>query len=153
MDLREGAIVDVVVASVEHYGVRVRFDDKDGVILVTNIYWDNDGAQKRMYESFQAGQTVRVKVLVVTPEQFSCSIKHLHPERDPWWDPAIYAAGAVHEGVVTLIFDNGAAIVKLPNAAKVVVESLQPGAKLNDSVRLTLTRIDVEKQRIEGRQV
>jgi ribosomal protein S1 len=153
MDLREGAIVDVVVASVEQYGVRVKLEDKDGVILVTNIYWDNDGAQKRMYESFQPGQKVRVKVLGATPEQFSCSIKHLHPEQDPWWDPAIYAVGAVHDGVVRLIFDNGAAVVGLPNGAKVVVERLKPGAKLNDPVRVMLTHIDVEKQRIEGRQV
>lgn len=153
MDLQPGAIIDVVVSSVQEFGVLVKFEDKEGVVLVTNIYWDNDGAQKRMLESFKAGQQLRVKVLGVAPEQFWCSIKHLHPEEDPWWDPSIYVVGAVHEGVVTQMFDDVVALVRLPNGAKVAVEGPRPETKLNDPVSVMITRVDVERQKLQGRQI
>jgi ribosomal protein S1 len=151
MDLQSGAIIDVVVSSVEEFGVLVKFEDKQGVVSVTNIYWDNDGAQTRMFESFKAGQQLRVKVLGVAPEQFWCSIKHLRPEEGPWCDPSIYVVGAVHEGVVTHMFDDAAALVRLPNGAKIAVEGPRPEIKLNDQVSVMITRADVEKQKLEGR--
>jgi ribosomal protein S1 len=40
MDLHEEATVEVMVSSVEDYGVLVELDNNKGVILVTNIYWD-----------------------------------------------------------------------------------------------------------------
>lgn len=83
MILYEGAIVDVVVTSVRDCGVLVRFGDREGVILIVNLYWSSIDVSKRMYESFRAGQRVRVTVLIDDPRQFSCSIKDLHPEQDP----------------------------------------------------------------------
>lgn len=151
MDLEPGAIIDVVVASVQEFGVVVKHGGREGVIFVTNIYWDNDGAQKKMFESFQPGQQLPVMVLGDTPEQFWCSIKHLHPEEDPWRDPGAYVAGAVHEGVVTRMFDNVASLVRLSNGAKVAVEGLTPETELNDRVSVVLTRVDVDNQKLAGR--
>jgi len=153
MDLYEGAIVDVVIMSVEQYGLVVDLDGKKGLVVCPNIYWDLDGAQQRMLAEFQAGQQLRVKILVVTAEQFSCSIKHVHPELDPWWDPTIYVVGAVWEGEVRLIFDFGAALIRLQNSAQVFVASLQAGTKLHDQVSVRITSVDVERQKLAGQQI
>lgn len=153
MELHEGAVVDVVVSSVEQFGLLVEFEGKKGLVESPNVYWDGFGAQQRMLASFRPGQQIRVKVLLVMPEQFSCSIKHVYPELDPWWDPGIYAVGAAWEGEVRLIFDFGAAIVILPNGAQVFVPGLKPSTQLNDHVNLMLTGVDAENHKLQGRQV
>lgn len=152
MELREGSIVDVVVASVEQFGLLVEFESHRGVVLVPNIYWDCVGAQERMFEAFKPGQEVRVKVLVVAPEQFSASIKEVHPEDDPWRDPGIYEQGTKHRGIVRLIFDFGGALVKLEDGPDVIVEKLKPQTSLHDPVDVVINAVDVETQRIWGDQ-
>jgi ribosomal protein S1 len=151
--LNEGAIVDVTVSSVEDFGLLVKFEDKEGVVLVTNLYWDCEGAQKRMLEEFKSGQQIRVKILVITPKQFSGSIKHVHPEEDPWKDPSIYSVGTLHSGVVKLIFDFGGALVRLPNGVDMFVGAPKPGVTLKDRVNVVVTSLDAERQKIEADQV
>ena len=153
MDLHVGAIVDVVVSSVETFGLLVRFQDREGVVLVTNIHWDNDGAQRKMVESLHAGQRLRVKVVGVAPEQFSCSIKHLYPEEDPWWNPDIYIVGSMHEGAVSTVFGGVAAHVRLPSGANVAIDQVKPGTRVGEQIRLKIVSVDVERQRIKGQQI
>lgn len=151
--LREGSIVEVMVSSVEDFGLFVEFEGNKGVVLVTNLYWDRVEAHRRMVEEFKAGQRLAVKVLAVTPEQFSASIKHVQPEQDPWRDPGIYATGTTHRGVVRLVFDNGAALVHLENGVDVIVEKLKPQTSLRDRVDVVINAMDVDTQRIWGDQV
>jgi ribosomal protein S1 len=152
MELHEGAIVVVVVTSVRDFGVLVRYGDREGVILMVNIFWDYEDVPKRMYASFEPGQQVRVKVLIDAPRQFSCSIKHLHPEQDPWWDPSIYVVGSVHQAFVKTIFDHGAGLLRLANGALVVVEQIRPGTQLKDEVSVVITAVRVDRQLIDARQ-
>jgi ribosomal protein S1 len=121
--------------------------------LVTNIYWDCYEAQRRMFEDFKPGQRVLVKILIVTPNQFSASIKHLNPEKDPWWDPGIYSRGTLHHGIVRLIFDFGAAMVRLENGAEAFVEKLDPETRVNDPVNVVITAVNIESKRIDGQQM
>jgi ribosomal protein S1 len=152
VELHEDSIVEVVVSSVEHFGLLVEFEGNKGVVLVTNIYWDCVGAQERMFEAFKPGQRLLVKVLVVTPEQFSASIKDVHPENDPWRNPGIYAPGTVHHGVVRLIFDFGGALVKLENGVDVIVEKLKPQTNLRSPVEVVIKAVDIETKRVWGDQ-
>jgi ribosomal protein S1 len=153
MDLHEDAVIEAVVSSVEQFGILVEFEGKGGVILETNVYWDHEDVHRRMLEEFKPGQKIRAKVLVVAPRQFSASIKHLHPERDPWLDPSIYSVGTIHAGIVKLIFDFGGALVRLPNGVDVFVGAPKPGVTLKDRVNVVVTSLDVERQKIEANQV
>lgn len=153
MQLREGSLIEVVVSSVEDFGLLVDFEGDKGVVLVTDIYWDCVGAHQRMVEAFKPGQKLRVKVLVVTPQQFSASIKDVHPENDPWRDPSVYATGTVHRGVVRLIFDFGGALVKLEGGVDVIVEKLKPETGLYDPASVVIKTVDASTQRIWGEQV
>jgi ribosomal protein S1 len=153
VELREGSTIDVVVSSVEHFGLLVEFEGNQGVVLVTDIYWDGVEAQRKMFEEFKSGQKLRVKVLAVTPAQFSASIKDTHSESNPWRDPGIYAPGSLHRGVVRLIFDFRGALVKLENGVDVIVEKLDPQTVLRDRVDVIIETVDIDTHRIWGKQV
>lgn len=157
MNFLVGAVIDVTISSVEQFGLLVDFEGRRGVILETNIYWEPDGVHRRMREDFRPGQVIRAKILVIAPdkfpEEFSASIKDLHPEHDPWIDPKVYAEGSLHSGTVRFFFDFGGAIVALRSGADVFVRTLRPGTNLNDEVNIVVRAVDPGRRSIEGEQI
>ena len=89
-----GETREVTVVGVEHYGIYVEADDVPGLILIPELSWQRVSHPS---EIAKIDDRIRGKVIRVLPDategspRFMGSIRELHPERNPWFDPSVYA--------------------------------------------------------------
>ena len=102
--LRVHENVRVVVTGVHHYGIDVDFRGLYGFVQNVNVDWDPRVEPK---DVARVGDEIDIRVLAVAGHRFSASIKHAHPELDPWADPTKFAVGTRHRGVVTTVCEYG----------------------------------------------
>lgn len=103
--LTVGDVIEVVVTRLENYGAWVEADGRPGLIRIPEISW---ARISHPADVLAVGQRVRVTVLQVGGRDgFNGSIKVVHPERDPWFDPAAYAAGTEFDAPVVRVVEYG----------------------------------------------
>ena len=59
----------------------------------------------------------------------------------------------MHRGVVRLIFDFGAALVKLESGVDVIVEKPSQTTALRGRVDVVIDSVDIERQQLWGKEV
>jgi small subunit ribosomal protein S1 len=104
--LKEGDIVSGEVRSLAAYGAFIDIGGIDGLLHVSDISWSRVNSPE---DVLTVGQQLKVKVLMIDPEnsRISLGLKQLQPEP---WDTAAekYKAGQRITGTVTRLMDFGA---------------------------------------------
>ena len=113
-DLVVSSVVPALVESIVSYGVVVKVGKERGLIQVPELSWDAWGLQDRIETICKVGDTIDVKILAKTDDQFSGSIKATTPELDPWSEYNRPVVGQKFKVRVVLLTDYGY-LVKLPN--------------------------------------
>jgi ribosomal protein S1 len=103
--LSVGAIVDATITRLEQYGAWIDCGGRPGLVTIPEVSWSRIGHPA---EVLSVGQRVRVKVMVLGSDgKLSASIRALHPEQDPWRDPAVFAVGEEFAGRVVRVLGYG----------------------------------------------
>ncbi len=103
--LSVGAIVEVVVTRLEAYGAWIDCDGQTGLISISEVSWSRISHPG---DVLVVGQHLPVNILVVsTGEPFSASIRSMHPEDDPWYEPSRFTIGAEFVGRVVRVLEYG----------------------------------------------
>ncbi|MFV0560869.1 MAG: 30S ribosomal protein S1 [Enterococcus sp.] len=116
--ITEGEVLEGTVARLTDFGAFVDLGGIDGLVHVSEI---SHGHVAKPSDALEVGQTVKVKVLSVNPEQerVSLSIKDTLP--GPWTDIETKApAGAVLEGTVKRLTSFGAFVEVFPGVEGLV---------------------------------
>jgi len=104
--IREGHVCTGQVTNLCDFGVFVDLGGLEGLIHISELSW---GRVSHPSDILRRGDTVRVYVMSVDPEQgrVALSLKRLHP--DPWQTvEQRYTVGQIVEGVITNVVDFGA---------------------------------------------
>ncbi|MAU10805.1 MAG: hypothetical protein CL607_13355 [Anaerolineaceae bacterium] len=105
-NLEKGDILEGIVTNLCDFGAFVDLGGIEGLIHISEMSWGRVGHPSDMLER---GQTIKVYVLDITPEEsrIALSIKRLH--RDPWETvDQRYHEGQIVQGRITNVVDFGA---------------------------------------------
>jgi ribosomal protein S1 len=137
-----GDIVSARVVRVEPYGIFLQHDEGEIFIDIVNISW-RGRIQTRSYT--KPGDVLNVLVTGwSSPGRMNGSIRDIHPEDDPWRDPAIYKPGTTWTGRVKSKVDFGY-FVELENGAEGLLRITKAGVwlELGQRVKLRLEEVDL----------
>lgn len=143
-----GAIVEAVVTRLEQYGAWLDCAGRSGLVQIPEVSWSRI---RHPSDVLSVGQRIRVKVLVVRADgKFTASIRAVHPEKDPWYDPAIFAVGAEFVGPVVLVTDYGCFVELRPEVWGLYKKEqwTRPMA-VGDRVRVRVEKVDAESRKVE----
>lgn len=125
--INQGDILYVNVLKVDAHGIWVSWHEWSGLVRDVDLQWQRTKVDVASFA--KVGDVLQVYVLRVAVElrQFAASIKHLHPENNPWRIPDIYACGAIFKGSVIQKCDYGDIILFETGAtALCLTESVLP---------------------------
>ena len=145
--LSPGALIDAVVERIEPYGAWIDHDGRRGLVTIPEVSWSRIGHPG---EALSVGQRVRVKVLAVTEDQFSASIRAARPELDPWRDPARFSEGTAFVAPVVLETAYGCFVELRPDVWGLLRREKCPeGVRVGDRLRVTVETTDAVYRKIE----
>lgn len=110
-----GSVIEAVVTRVEHFGVFLKYDSEEVVVLLPELSWE---PMQDLRHAIHVGDRLSVLVLRYNyqKKQIVGSLRRLHPEKNPYRELARLVPGEVLHGVV--ISAAGADLsVRLPNGA------------------------------------
>ena len=146
--LAVGAIVEVVVTRLEPYGAWLDYDGQIGLVRIPDI------SRKRIghpADVLVVGQLVRVKILVApTQNEFSASLRAVHPEDDPWYDPSRFAVGTEFVGRVVRVLEYGCFVELRPEVwGSLRRERWVTPPSEGDAMRVRVESVDVAARKVE----
>jgi small subunit ribosomal protein S1 len=146
--LTVGDIVEAVVTRLEPYGAWVEADGWKGLIRIPEISWSRISHPR---DALAPGQRVRAVVLQVGgPDGFNGSIKSVHPERDPWSDPTVFAAGTTFDAPVVRVVDYGCFVELRPDVWGLLRRERWPGPlAAGDRLRVRVESSDPLARKVE----
>ncbi|MBN9521411.1 S1 RNA-binding domain-containing protein [bacterium] len=146
--LAVGDIVDAVVTRLEPYGAWVEADGRTGLIRIPEISWSRISHPK---DVLAVGQGVRAVVLQVGgADGFNGSIRAVHPERDPWFDPTVFAAGAEFDAPVVRVMEYGYFLELRPDVWGLLRRECWAGAfTVGDRLRVRVVSSDTQTRKVE----
>ncbi|MDB5336316.1 MAG: rpsA [Planctomycetaceae bacterium] len=146
--LSVGMIVDGVVTRLEPYGAWIEVEGRTGLVTIPEVSWSRI---RHPGEALSVGQTLQVKILsTFEGRPFGASVRALHPELDPWYDPALFAVGTEFVGTVERKLEYGCIIGITPDVAGLLPrdaggDSLDSG----DQVRVRIEKVELAARKIE----
>jgi len=145
--LTVGAIVEATVTRLEQYGAWIDSGGRTGLVEIPEVSWSRISHPS---DALAIGQRVRVKVLVVREDgQFSASIRAVHPERDPWHDPTLFAVGTVFVGPVVGVLGYGCFVELRPEVWGLLRRGRWSSLAVGDRVQVRVESVDVDSRKIE----
>jgi small subunit ribosomal protein S1 len=150
--LEPDQIVETTVTRLEHYGAWIDCAGRTGLVLIPEISWTRISHPA---QALAVDQRVRVKVLNVQSDgKFTASIRGVHPEQDPWYDPSLFAPGTEFVGRVVLVPAYGAFVELRPE----VWGLLRKGkwtrqVAVGDQLRVRIETVDETARKIEVSQL
>jgi len=154
-EMKPGDLHDGVVRSLQDFGAFVDLGGVDGLIHVSQLSWERVAHPK---DVLQVGQTVKVRVEKINPENGKISLGYRELGENPWTNAASkYAVGARVTGSVTKLMQFGA-FVKLEAGVEGLIHISEMGhgrvnrsgdvVSENQEVEVKVLSVDVEAQRI-----
>ncbi|MBL8130570.1 MAG: S1 RNA-binding domain-containing protein [Anaerolineae bacterium] len=155
--LKVGEIRDGRVVSLEDFGVFVDIGGAEGLVHLTELSWQHVTHPR---EAVQVGQSVRVEVISVDPDQKRIGLSMRQLEADPWDRiAASFTEGQLVQGSVTKLTKFGAfaQLVDLPEIEGLIHISelsdkrvAHPREVVNEGDKLTLrvVKIDIKNRRL-----
>ncbi|MBI4224170.1 MAG: 30S ribosomal protein S1 [Deltaproteobacteria bacterium] len=154
--LKEGQLIDGSVKNITDYGVFVDLGGFDGLLHVTDMSWGRVGHPSDM---FKVGDTVKVMILRIDPENRRVSLGYKQLQKDPWQGiEGEFPVGSRIKGKVVGLADYGAFVELKPGVEGLVHISeiswnkklRHPSSELNagDAVEAIVLDCDVNARRI-----
>lgn len=143
-----GSTVDATITRVEPYGLFLTHDDDSIFVPANNIAWV---PTPTTMDAFRVGDSLSVVIERLNSENntYAGSVKHLHPEENPYAAISLLPPNTVLEGMVKMVHQHGVSVEtenrcigELPLTDD--TRALQKGAQVNVQV----TALDVENQRM-----
>jgi small subunit ribosomal protein S1 len=154
--LEEGQVVEGVVKNITDYGAFIDLGGIDGLLHVTDMAWRRVNHPS---ELITVGDTVKVQILRINPDNQRVSLGIKQLDTDPWHGVAAkFPIGQRLKGKVTNITDYGAFIELQPGVEGLVHVSemswtrknIHPGKLVSTSeeVEVEVLAVDPDKRRI-----
>jgi small subunit ribosomal protein S1 len=146
--LTVGTIIEAVVTRPEQYAAWIDCAGRAGVVTFPEVSWSRI---RHPGDVLSVGQSVRVKVLVAPESKpFSASIRAVRPDRDPWYEPALFAVGAEFVGPVVLSLDYGCFVELRPDVWGLLPRGRWSGSlKVGDRALVRVESVDVAARKVE----
>ncbi len=146
--LTVGDIVGAVVTRLEPYGAWVEADGRAGLIRIPEVSWSRISHPK---DVLAVGQGVRAVVVQVGgADGFNGSIKAVHPEHDPWFDPTAFAVGTEVDASVARVMEYGDFLELRPDVWGLLRRGRRTGPlAVGDRLRVRVEASDPETRKIE----
>jgi small subunit ribosomal protein S1 len=156
-DLEVGEVREGRVVSLEDFGAFVDVGGAEGLVHLTELSWQHVTHPR---EVLQVGQTVKVEVISIDPENKRIGLSMKRQEADPWDTIAInYEVGQLVQGMVTKLTKFGAfaQLVDVPEIEGLIHISelsdkrvTHPREVVNEGDKLTLrvVKIDIKNRRL-----
>lgn len=153
--LNVGDVVDGRVKNLAPYGAFLDLGGVDGLLSITNISWQRVGAVSDLY---RVGDTVKVKVLAINPENGKISLGVKQLQEDPWAHVARdFAVGTKARGAVVSVTDYGAFVELAPGVDGLVhvsemswqhLKHPSDAAKVGDVIDVIVLKLDEAGRKI-----
>jgi len=155
-NLEEGQVKEGIVKNITDYGAFVDLGGIDGLLHVTDMSWRRVNHPS---EILGIGDTVKVQIIKVNPENQRISLGMKQLESDPWEGVAAkYPVSGRFKGRVTNITDYGAFVELEPGVEGLVhvsemswtKKNFHPGKIVSQSqeVEVMILEVDPDKRRI-----
>lgn len=143
-----GSSVIAVVERVEPYGVFLARDG-DTIFLPTgNLAWKPN---ENPIGDIHVGDSMKVVVLRLNYEKktYAGSLKHLHPENNPYRELSLMPIGTSFDGTVSLVHQNGVS-VRLRNGCvgEIGLAANSRELKQGEAIRVQITALEVDEERL-----
>ncbi|HKI37484.1 MAG TPA: S1 RNA-binding domain-containing protein [Gemmataceae bacterium] len=143
-----GFVIEAVVTHVEHYGVFLRHDGEEVIVLIPEFSWR---PVKNLRDVVRVGDRLKVLVLRYNykKRQIVASVRRLHQEDNPYRELSRLPPGEVLEGTVTFAAGEDLTI-RLPNGAwgDLPKRSLGREASVGDKVNVEVEALEVDEGRL-----
>ena len=104
-NIEEGYVIEGVVKNLTQYGAFIDIGGLDGLLHVTDMFWDRQPVQ---HDPFKIGETVQVKVLKLDREREKVALGYKQLTPDPWQIvPEMFPVGSKVKGKVSSATDYG----------------------------------------------
>ncbi len=121
MAVKEGDTIVVEVTQIEHYGIRIEDKGERGLVNITDMTW---GRIHHPSDMVSVGDVVEVKVVHLNPNGgFRASLKHAHPELNPWNRESSVAVGDTFVGPIADIRPYGCFVEITPILQGLILRS------------------------------
>jgi ribosomal protein S1 len=139
---------DVVVTRLEQYGAWIECGGKPGLVTIPEVSWSRIGHPA---DVLAVGQHLPVKILNVRDDgQFTASVRAVHPEQDPWYNPAVFAVGSEFVGPVVRVLDYGCFVELRPEVWGLLRRKNWPGpVAAGDQLRVRVESVDAAARKVE----
>jgi len=154
-EMKPGDLRDGIVRSLQDFGAFVDLGGVDGLIHVSQLSWERVAHPK---DVLQVGQTVKVRVEKINPENGKISLGYRELGENPWTTAASkYAIGARVTGSVTKLMQFGAFVKLEPGVEGLIHISEMGHGRVHRSgdvvsegqeVEVKVLSVDVDAQRI-----
>jgi small subunit ribosomal protein S1 len=151
-ELVPGQIVEATVTRLEQYGAWIDCAGRRGLVQIPEVSWRRISHPA---DALWVGQSLPVKVLIVREDgKFTASIRGVHPEQDPWYDPSLFAVGAQFTGRVVLVTEYGCFVELRPEVWGLLKrEQWTKPLVVGDELRVCVKRSDPASRKVEVAQL
>ena len=145
--LAAGRTIEAIVTRLEQYGAWIESGGRTGLILIPEISWSRI---RHPSEALAVGQSVSVKILHVSEAQFWASLRAMHPELNPWRDPAVFAVGQVFTGPVVRVLEFGCYVELQPDVWGLLRhDQWRRPVEVGERLSVRVVKVDAEMRKVE----
>jgi ribosomal protein S1 len=143
-----GSVIEAVVTRIEHYGVYLRHDGDEILVLIPEFSWH---PVKNLQEVVRVGDRLRVQVLRYNYQdrRFVGSVRRLQQEDNPYRQLSRLPPGEVLDGTVLHTAGDDLTI-RLPNGVwgYLPKRCLTSEARAGDLIKVEIAALDVDEGRL-----
>ena len=148
-----GSVITATVERIEPFGVWLKHGNENVLILIPDLAWT---PVKDAQQAARIGETMEVYVLRYNyiDKVIVGSLRHLHPEQNPYRQLSQREPGEVLQGRIQAI-DGSHATVVFANGAKGSLNLAGSASSLGvgDTIVVTISSLDVDQRILELKQV
>ena len=155
--LQVGEILDAIVSETQVYGIYMLARGFKILVLVPELSWDRRISDCREYAHI--GDCFRVRILQYDPKNavFFGSVKQVNPEKNPWYDPSMFAVGCAYQGkIACLLASKGSVssrsyIVDIAPSVSGILRNvpISQALTVGEYVHVVIASVDPATQKIE----
>ncbi len=145
LNMRVDDFIDVTVKKVHPSYVLIDYEGAEATLQITELTWN--AGRFVPHDYVQEGQQITVVVTAMFDDRFSVSLKRVHPEDDPWFDPP--EIGMQLKSPVVVVADYGYFFELSKNLHGLLLsENASQQYAQNELVYVRIKEVDTQKKRV-----